>query len=143
MAKASGTDELRALIRDLGKLPPEIRKELRKPLRAAGMKALTAARADASWSTRIPAATRLSVSFAKKRPGVALVVNKTRAPHARAYEHLGSAGTFRHPLFGDRKTWVTQRAKPFLFPAAKAVFEQMDADIAQAVDAVARKHGFK
>jgi hypothetical protein len=144
MAKKDlGVDELRRLIRDLEKLPDEMRVELRREMRAAGQQALTKARENASWSSRIPAATRLQISFAKRRPGVALVVDKNRAPHGRALEHLGAPGTFRHPLFGNRKKWVRQKAKPFVFPAAREVFERMDADIAAAVDRAARKHGFK
>ncbi|MEV0149106.1 MULTISPECIES: HK97 gp10 family phage protein [unclassified Nonomuraea] len=139
----NNTDDLRKLIRDVGKLPDAIRRELRPALRLAGQKALIKARADASWSTRIPGAIRLSVSFSRRRPGVALVVNKARAPHARAYENLGTPGAFRHPVFGNRRRWVRQQARPFLFPAARASMAQIDTDIGVAVEAAARKHGFR
>jgi len=141
--KRTGTDELRALILDLGKLPDGIRKELRPALRRAGQRALVKARENAAWSTRIPAATRLRVSFAKRRPGVALVVNLRRAPHARPLENLGKQGTFRHPVFGNRNRWVSQPARPFLFPAARDTWQRVDADVRAAVDAAARKHGFR
>ncbi|MDH2429318.1 HK97 gp10 family phage protein [Sphaerisporangium sp. TRM90804] len=139
----TGTDDLRSLIRSLGKLPDDMRKELRPVLRKAGQEALTQARANASWSTRIPKATKLSVSFAKRRPGIALTVNAARAPHARALENLGAPGFFRHPLFGNRRRWVRQKTRPFLWPAARAQLSQVDSDIAAAVDVAARKHGFK
>jgi hypothetical protein len=151
----TATDELRRLVRDLGKLPDDMRRELRPALLVTGQEALARARANASWSKRIPGATRLAVSFAKRRPGVALVVNLRQAPHARALENLGQQGTFRHPVpdtrrrgvraavRGDARLWVSQRARPFLFPAARAEWERIDADIGAAVDAAARRHGFK
>lgn len=144
MAKEqSGTDDLRRLVRDLGKLPAEVRKELRPRLRKAGTRARTRARGNASWSRRIPGAIRFQVSFAKRRPGIALSVDRRRAPHARVLENLGKSGMIRHPFFGDRKRWVSQPAKPFLFSAAQAEWRSIDSDIAAAVDATARKHGFR
>ncbi|MFD0885757.1 HK97 gp10 family phage protein [Streptosporangium algeriense] len=143
MAKQqSGTDDLRRLVRDLGKLPAEVRKELRPTLRKAGVRARTRAKGNASWSRRIPGAIRLQVSFAKRRPGVALRVDQQRAPHARALENLGKPGFFRHPFFGDREQWVSQRARPFLFSAAQEEWRSINADIAAAVFTAARKHGF-
>jgi hypothetical protein len=155
MAKRNSTDELRRLIRDLGKLPADVRGELRPVMRKAGQQALVKARANASWSTRIPAAIRLSVSFASRRPGVSLVVDRRRAPHGRPFENLGQPGSFRHPVpntrrrglraaaSGDRRRWVSQRARPFLFPAAEDAMQQIDADIGAAVESAARRHGFK
>ncbi|GIH91939.1 HK97 gp10 family phage protein [Planobispora siamensis] len=139
----TGTDDLRKLIRDLGKLPADMRRELRPEMRKAGQRALVKARANAAWSSRIPAATKLSVSFAKKRPGAVIRVDKGRAPHARPLENLGRRGSFRHPVFGDRDRWVAQRARPFLFSAAAEAWRAIDADITAAVDRAARRHGFK
>ncbi|MBX6382163.1 MAG: HK97 gp10 family phage protein [Microbispora sp.] len=139
----TGTEELRRFIADLGKVPEEIRKELRPRLRKVGQAALTDVKARASWSSRIPGATRLSISLAKRDPGVSIVVDRKKAPHARPHEHGGRPGTFRHPLFGNRQRWVEQRARPFLWPGARPHFEQADRDIAAAVDEVARKAGFR
>lgn len=139
----SGSEELKVFIRELGRLPPDIRQELRPKLRAIGQAALADVRGRASWSTRIPRATRLVVSLAKAKPGLSIVVNKDKAPHARPYENRGSAGTFRHPLFGNRQRWFPQQARPFLWPGARPHFERVDEQISKAVDEVARKHGFK
>ncbi|MEV4059725.1 HK97 gp10 family phage protein [Nonomuraea dietziae] len=137
-----GSDDLRRLIRGVGKLPDDIRTELRPALRKAGQGALLRAQINASWSTRIPSAIRLQVSLTGKRPGVALVVDQRKAPHGRALENLGQQGTIRHPVFGRRDVWVRQRARPYLFRAAQAEMERMDTDIGAAVEAAARKHGF-
>ncbi|MEU4576609.1 HK97 gp10 family phage protein [Nonomuraea sp. NPDC023979] len=156
MARTStNTDELRRLIRDLSGLPADVRRELRPALRKAGQHALVQARANASWSRQIPPAIRLSVSFAARRPGVTLIGDRRKAPPIRAFENLGRQGFFRHPVpntrrrglraaaSGERRRWVSQRARPFLFPAAEQAMQQIDADIGAAVEAAARKHGFK
>lgn len=143
MAVGDSTRELRKFIRDMGKIPPDIRQELRPRLRKIGEKALLQAKANASWSTRIPAATRLQVSLSKSSAGIALVVNSKRAPHARYYENDGKPGTFRHPLFGNRKHWFTQAARPFLLPAARPWDRQIDQEIGEVVDSVARDQGFQ
>ena len=37
---------------------------------------------------------------------------------AMAFEHgRGSSGTFRHPLFGDKRHWYPQTARPYMTPA--------------------------
>ncbi|MFI9558872.1 HK97 gp10 family phage protein [Nonomuraea endophytica] len=150
----NNTDDLRRLIRDVGKLPDEVRKELRPALRTVGRKAQDLARVNAAWSTRIPQAIRLSVSFAKRRPGVSVFVDRRRAEHGRALENLGRPGFFRHPvpntgargrlgrLAPNARIWVRQPARPFLFPAAESVREEMDTEIGRAVDAAARTLGF-
>ncbi|MDF5755820.1 HK97 gp10 family phage protein [Spongiactinospora sp. TRM90649] len=138
-----GVAELRKLIGEVGGLPADIRRELRPMLKVAGQKALTDARANASWSKRIPRATRLSVSFSKRRAGIALQTNKNRAPHARPHEHQGRGGYFRHPVMGNRRNWVRQKARPFLWPAAAPLMRGIDEQIGQAADEAARKLGFK
>lgn len=140
---ATGSEELKLFIRQLGKVPLDIRQELRPKVRGIGQAALADVRGRAAWSNRIPAATRLSISLSRTRPGVSIVVSKAKAPHARPYENRGSAGAFRHPVFGNRKRWVSQQARPFLWPGASPHFERVDEQIGQVVDEVARKHGFK
>jgi hypothetical protein len=140
---ASGIESLQNLIADLGKMPADLRKELRPALRKSAEKPLAQAKLNASWSTRIPGATRLSVGFSKRTPGVALVVNKNKAPHARVYENNGRDGFFRTPVFGNRKKWVSRRARPFLWPAAKPWTEDVNRDIGKAVDDVTKRLGFR
>lgn len=138
-----GLTELRRLIKEFDKFPADLRKELRPKLKRAGATALADARTNAAWSKRIPKATRLSISFSKRRAGLKIQTNKNPAPHARPMEHRGRPGWFRHPLFGRPKKWVRQRARPFLWPAAKPLMAGVDADIGAAADEAARKHGFK
>lgn len=123
--------ELKKLIADLGKLPAELRKEIRDGAKEIGDPVLQAVRRRASWSTRIPAATRIAVRFGRSSAGVTVRTSAKRAPHARPYEHGGEPGVFRHPVYrrkGRRTPWVTEQARPFFTPG---VLESAD-DVADA-----------
>ncbi len=179
-------DELAKLVADFGKIPLGVRRDLRPGIREATEPILSQAKANASWSTRIPRATRVKAAFGKRTAGVSIVVSAKRAPHARPYEHDGEPGTFRHPVFGprsrhmvfgkevagaftpgyksaainpkDRKRsdrraakrksqkgtrWVTQAARPFLYPAAEGHVDDVAEKIREVVLDVARKNGWR
>src|SRR5687768_7709415 len=135
--------EIQKLVADLRRVPLELRRELRPAVQAAAQGVLAEARSRAGWSSRIPGAMRVAVRFTGKGAGASVVVRAARAPHARPYGHLGSAGTFRHPVHGDRDVWVTQAARPFLFPAARATREQAAREIDQAVVAALLRTGWR
>lgn len=138
----SGRAELQRLIRDLGTLPPDLRKELRPALRKAAHPVLMEMRSNASWSTRIPAATRIATSLASASgAGVTLKVSSGPAPHARPYEHGGAAGNFRHPVFGG-PAWVPQRARPFFYKAVDDKANEVRDALGDTVVEVAKRHGF-
>lgn len=139
---ASGRAELQKLIKDLGKIPPDLKRELRPAIRKAAQPVLGQMRANSSWSSRIPAATRISVGLSGSKAGVTLRTNAKRAPHARPYEHGGSAGNFRHPLFGNKKRWVAQRARPFFFNAADQRANDVRDSLGDTVVEIAKRHGF-
>ncbi|GAA5048172.1 hypothetical protein HNP84_000229 [Thermocatellispora tengchongensis] len=141
--RLDGNKELRRLVRDFGKIPPDLRKELRPALVRAAKPILAAARANASWSSRIPRATRIKVGFTARKGGVSIVVNSKRAPHARPYENLGDPGTFRHPVYGNREVWVTQVARPFLIDAVQEKGGIVTRTLGLLVIQIGRKHGWK
>jgi hypothetical protein len=143
MPAASGNRDLKEFRAQFGKFPADIRKQIRPELVKGGRPALSEAKRNASWSSRIPGATRLSVGFSKRTPGAALVVSHTRAPHAHAYENQGKPGTFRSPIFGNRENWATHTARPFLHKAAATWMDEFDADVGKVVDRVSRDMGFK
>jgi hypothetical protein len=136
-------DEIERLVKDMGGIPKDLRKKLRPGLRKAGRIVAEDAKLRSSWSTRIPRAIRVTTTFSGKNPGVRVQVNKKNAPHARPFEHGGGPGTFRHPVFGNRKIWVSQRARPFLAPALAAKNEEAGKKIAEVVDQVTRDAGFR
>ncbi len=135
---------LRDLIEDFGgKMPKEVKAEIRPLLRKTGAGALADVRRNAAWSKKIPKATRLQLSLAGKRPGAAVVTRRKDAEHARPLEHQGKPGRVRHPLFGDRKRWVTQPARPFMTPVAPDWQDSVRDGIGEIVDQVSRRHGFR
>lgn len=135
-------NSVRELITELEGIPPDLKKKLRPALRRAANPIVADARKRASWSTRIPPATRVSTSFQARKAGVSIVVDRKKAPHARPYENLGQPGIFRHPVYGNYENWVSQRARPFLFPAVFANSETVVKAIDRAVNATAEEHGF-
>ena len=139
----SAGEELVRWIEVFGPIPGEIRRELRPALNRVAQPVLVQARANASWSTRIPGATRISSSFSRRSAGVAITVSGRKAPHARPLENLGRPGSFRHPVFGNRDRWVSQAARPFLFSAVAGAEEDLVRETGQVVEQVARKHGFR
>ena len=125
----------------LAKLAKELRatdklllKKLRDGLRNSASPALERARANASWSKRIPRATTISMQFPARGARVRLRVNAQRAPHARAYEGVGG-DTFRRRVYG--KAWVEQRTRPFLIPAAKGQVPAVRAEMRRVADEIA------
>lgn len=128
---AQAAKELRAMSAD-------VRKEIRPAIREAAQPIVAEARANASWSSRIPRAIRLS----NTRRGISIRVNQTRAPHARPYEGIGGNGQFRHPVFG-RDRWVSQATRPFLDPAVAKHRGKVRAALVRVVEDAARRHGFR
>lgn len=133
---------IRHLASELGMVPAELRRELRPRIREAGDHIVRDMRQRASYSSRIPGAIRMSVSFAAKSGGLTIRVDSNRAPHARVLERGnqgGRAASFRHPVFGNRENWVTQPTRPFFFPAVMAGRAQLNQHISDAVTASLRK----
>ena len=139
----AGTAALRKFVSQFPKLPVEIRRELRPLLKKVGQPALLAARRNASFSARIPKATKLSISLTKRGAGMKLVTSRILADHARALEHRGQEGMFRHPVNKAKTVWVSQPAQPFLLPAVVPITKNIDQEIGKIVDQVARSHGFR
>lgn len=137
--------ELDKLVRDLKELEGGKKQvaALRKNLKAAAEPAAGRVRANAAWSSRIPAAVAVRVAFtAKKGAGVSVYVKRKVAPHARPIENSGSPGTFQHYVFGT-PTIVTQPARPFFFDEMASVMPEVEKAAAEAVDAAARAAGFR
>jgi hypothetical protein len=137
-----GRAQLRAFIDDCGKIPPDLRRELRPAIKKGAQPILDKMHSNASWSTRIPRATKISTSLAGNNPGVSIVVNARQAPHARVYEHGGQPGNFRAPLFGDRSRWFAHRARPFFYRAVQERGDEVTKAVAEAIDTVVKRHGF-
>jgi hypothetical protein len=116
-------------------------KDMREGVKAAGQGAVDAVRREAAWSSRIPAATRLKISFGARSAGVTVVTDARRAPEARPLNHGEKPGTFRHPVYGHRDRWVAQPARPFFQAAGEA--PEISEQIRAVLDHVAFHAGFK
>lgn len=133
----------RNLQRDLKRLAPAVQKELNAEIKGIAGEIVSAAKANASWSSRIPGAIGLSVTTTR----VGVKANRRKAPHARAYEGTRRAGfgtqkSFRHPVFGNRNVWVSQPTRPFLAPAIRANQDQFFARAEDAIVNAARTVGW-
>lgn len=145
--------EVLELVRDLRTLEggKPILAALRRNLRAAADPIKRQVQANASWSSRIPAAVAIGTAFTAKRTGVFIKVNSKKAPHARAYE-VGSQksafGTLRHPVFADpgkdrtEWTWVSEQTRPFFFTETAKYAAEVQQAAGEAVIEAAKTAGY-
>lgn len=148
MRQAARVDasDITGLIAGLRLAGARVPADLNRRMRKVGEVAARGARDRASWSTRIPAAITVGTQSRGPRAGVLLRVRRARAPHARAYEGLAKGGTrtgFRHPVFGNRKRWVTQPTRPFLAPAVNAQRDRVNDELLSLLDLVAAQAGLR
>lgn len=137
--------ELAGLVRALKEMEGGKRQAtvLRKNLRAAAEPAAGQVRANASWSSRIPAAVAVRVAFTAKRgAGVSVVVNRKQAPHARPFENFGHPGVFQHYTFGAPPI-EDQLAKPFFFNEMENVMPNVEKAALDAINEAAKAAGFR
>jgi hypothetical protein len=139
------------VIRAIRKWEPEVRKQLRKELRASGQMIVAGSRLLAgAHSTTIPATIKVRTRIQSRKAEIEIRAGSAEVPIAGLFE-LGNKGgsksqaatgrgQFRHPLFGDREQWVNQDMHPFLAPVVKlripAVTLRVGAAIDQANEAV-------
>lgn len=137
-------DVVAQLIADFGRIPLGFRQEVRPRLKESADLIVAQAKANASYSQRIPVAIQVSARLSKKRQGFAIRVSRKKAPHARPLEGIGTRGTtFRHPSFGNREVWVEQPERPFVMPAVKQHRTKALDAVARAIEESARKYGWQ
>lgn len=145
---AGGYDaaDFRKLADSLRDVPGNLRAALARKLRPIGERTVADAKARSSWSTRIPGAISLRVSFRDKNPGLVITVDHVAAPHARPFEGLLSrpayGSGFRHPLFGNTDVWVDQAFRRFVWPAVQATNQDVAREVDAAVDETLAAAGF-
>ncbi len=130
---------VRELAVALGNLDADIQKSLRPAVLKAGHVIGDQVKENASFSSWIPAAVKVSASFSA-RGGARITVAERDYPHAgevRTYEGNGmSPSPFRHPVFGNREAWASGVTHPFAGPAVKEKEPEAVAIIAETVSAV-------
>ena len=132
---------LAQLTKDLARIEPELRKELRNRFRELIQPVADDAKSRASWSSRIPNAIRISLGA----KNMSLTAKAVDAPHAKAYEGLakgsGSRSGFRHPVYG-RDVWVSQSTRPFLLPAVQAHSDEVYRKVEEILDDITGRLGW-
>lgn len=83
-------------------------------------------------------ATRISIAASRRTTSVRLIVDGKRMPAGQQslppiVEGLGRRGRWRHPVFGDRSTWVQQDTHPFVTPAVHKHLPEVQASVLSAL----------
>lgn len=137
---------------------------LRRGIKNAARPIVDAVRSSGSFSSRIPAAVKVKASFAKRGASIKVIVDSKIAPEAAPINNQGQSGTFRHPVFADKKhprsdvyrhrlfrskvlaesgwTWTTQTANPFFDAGVRAGMPAAEKAIEAVVDEWIAKLGF-
>lgn len=136
---ADFSEQIARAVADLKGMRADIRKEIRPAIKKAAEPMVAAAKSNADWSSRIPAAIKLSST----KRGVDIRVDRKKAPHARPYEGITGGSEFRHPVMGNRDRWVTQATRPFLEPAVKKHQGKLRSALVDVVDEAAKRHGLR
>ena len=110
---------LRTRIRNAGKVAAgEVKKTLAMSSPGGGTD-------DGSSRAALIAATRVSVSFAKKAAGARIVTGSTRlAAKNKGLLNVYNKKTFRHPVFGDKSNWVAQKGRPYFGTVIRKALDQ-------------------
>lgn len=88
------------------KFAAAVKKNLRLAVSTAGSDLISAMRSEASWSSRIPGATSMAVSFGAKKSSIRIKVDHKKAPHARPLE-LGNKTTFSEDIINQHGGFKT------------------------------------
>lgn len=109
------TRELKNFARQLRKLDRKTYLKMNKALRAGAQFVVDDARANASWSTKIPPTIKVKGGVTR----LSIVAGGDAAPNAVPLERGSkkNPGYNRHPVFGNRNVWVNQDLRPYLLPA--------------------------
>jgi hypothetical protein len=112
------------------KAAPKIKVVMSKALVDVAPEVVEKAKSLASFSTKIPG----SIKVVPLDVGVMITAGGEAAPDADVFENKGKPGNFRHPLFGNKGYWYSQKAHPFLAPALVASVSQVEEAISTAMD---------
>jgi len=128
----TGADDLRALSKRIRTVtnPKQVRKDLTKGLRegakpaAARVKAAALALPDTPGNKstglrrKMARATSVQVRTGGNQAGVAVRLSRARMGDQAALPKVTNKGSWRHPVFGDRNTWVVQASRRGWFDEA-------------------------
>lgn len=116
---ADGKETLRRLRRELRAAATPMLKDVRAAALRLPSQGESARRGRPSLRRGLSRATRIKVSFSQRSAGVMVVTGPRGMPAGTEALPPMVEGRvpWRHPVFGDKDTWVRQRAMPFFYPA--------------------------
>lgn len=126
---ATGVAELRRALREF---TPAVRRSFDRRLKDIAKAAADDARARASWSRKIPPG--ITSGATNRGPYIRY---RGTAPTIGRLDELRS--TWRHPLFGNREHWYSQRGRKFLQPAAEAKWDTVVREAETAIEEAKRE----
>lgn len=162
--ESSGFDEVSAaklravaaLLREAevtGTVRRSIVKDMRAPLTAvaarqrAAVRALSAG-APSEWKSHAAANVRVDMFVNTRSPGAGIRLRRSSSGPSRRPGWNLNRGQWRHPVFGNRNVWVTQRvtpgwfdatgqsARPELLAATAVALEKATQELARRIDAM-------
>lgn len=117
-----------------------VRKQIRAAVTEAGADIVAQVRREASWSTRIPAATTIRPNFTARSAGIRIVTNRRKAPHARPLEFGNKDG---NPDVLENGTGGKMPTRPFFFKAIEKTDKATEQKFLDAIDKACREAGFR
>jgi hypothetical protein len=141
--------DLLAFKRHVGSVDKGMRRKLNKGLREAVKPTLQHARSavmrfpsHGTHHTGLRRAVANSLAITAAGGRVAIQIRHSKLPEGK--ENLpnrmeGIGGPWRHPVFGDRETWVTQPSYPWFYPTMRADRPQVEKSINEVIDAIAKE----
>lgn len=143
------------LKQELDRFDPALARSLRKRIREAGQAAVDKVKEtlempspaggpdEGTGRAALAAATRVSVSFGKRAAGARIVTSPSKLPaEHKALLSVYNKRSFRHPVYGNRRNWVTQEGRPYFYgPIKEALDEALVGEIREALDDAMRAIG--
>lgn len=133
MIELRGSGELRRIATALRQIDnPELKKRFRRELRAAAQPLVPVVKASiwripsktgsGQLRTEMVRATRVESRTTGRHAGVAIRVDGRKMPPGKrrlpSYME-GSRKPWRHPVFGNREVWVTQKPNPYFYKVVR------------------------
>ena len=111
---------------------PRLEEEEAVAFTEIGKVVVAKAQGKAGWSSNIPQ----TIHSYPRGLSVTLIAGEgeSHPGEAAAYEHKGVGGSFRHPVYGNRKAWVTAQARPFMLPSVTESYAEMEAICGRAAE---------
>ncbi|SMF86130.1 hypothetical protein [Streptomyces sp. Amel2xC10] len=146
-------DDLRRIARELNRMDnQELKKRFRKELRAVAQPYVPLVRNSIrnipskrpytaeGLRGRMVKATRIEVRTVGRDAGVAIRVDGRKMPPSMKALPKGMEGTkrWRHPVFGNRENWVTQKPSPYFFKVVRLAGVAGRRAASQVVDSITR-----